>query len=217
MDLNGGAVNNNASNARILTQLALSEPKLPLLFPSMAEALAVFVSSSIIVSSQDTPYRHFWDNPKHILGRPGQLHAFNASIITQQYTSSHTEGWQSLFYVILVIVVLVNLLCLIYFIISSGLVTDYTEPQNLFALAVNSPPSTQLQGSCGGGPGQRDLLVPWKVSYATNENHYFFEEANDDVFDGKQDRKPLATGRDYDGEQPKGNSYKRLSTSQGWL
>ena len=32
----------------------------------------------------------------------------------------------------------INCFCLIYLLFRSGLVTDFTEPQNLFALAVNS-------------------------------------------------------------------------------
>lgn len=38
MDLNGGAQNNNASNAKVLTRLILDSPELDPLLPSMAEA-----------------------------------------------------------------------------------------------------------------------------------------------------------------------------------
>lgn len=232
MDLNGGITNNNASNARIITQLALDSPSLPRSLPSMAEALAVYASSTLIAGSIDTPFRHYWDHDETILGAPGQMQSFNASLRTQQYTSGHISSWQSIFYIILVLVFCINLLCLVYFILRSGLVTDFTEPQNLFALAVNSPPSDSLNGSCGAGPVKRDLIVPWRVAYAPSANHYFFEEAHGRPRKGKElsrgevpeRSQGLSTGRDggvgvyADREgKPRGQSYKRLSSGRGWL
>ncbi|KAG7147544.1 hypothetical protein HYQ46_003599 [Verticillium longisporum] len=55
MDLNGGTYNNNASNARILTQLVLDQHKLNPLMPSIAEALAVLSSSTLTIASLSTP------------------------------------------------------------------------------------------------------------------------------------------------------------------
>lgn len=217
MDLNGGAANNNASNARILTQLALKQSSLPTYLPSMAEAIAVYASALEVISAIDTPFRHYWDytKPGNIIGEPGILHPFNASIITQEYTSGHSNDWQNIFYVVLVLVFGINVFCLVYFIMRSGLVTDFTEPQNLFALAVNSPPSAQLKGSCGGGPEKRDLVVPWRVSYAPSAHHYFFQEASEKPWRGKYSKESASTARDYG--QVKGSSYKRLSTSRTWL
>ncbi len=60
IDLNGGLTNNNASNARILTSLALTEPQLPERLPSMAEGLAVLVSSTLVASGLQTTFQHFW-------------------------------------------------------------------------------------------------------------------------------------------------------------
>ncbi|KAL2682464.1 hypothetical protein Neosp_006915 [[Neocosmospora] mangrovei] len=180
MDLNGGAVNNNASNA-------------PQSIP---------------------PFRHYWDYkaPNNwVEDGPGFLQPFNASLITQQYTSGHTNDWQNIFYVVLVLVFAINLFCLFYFIMRSGLVTDFTEPQNMFSLAVNSPPSYALNGSCGGGPEKRHLVVPWKVAFAPSANHYFFQ----DTAGGKEPSQGLSTAREYG--QPRASSYKRLSSSKGWL
>lgn len=217
MDLNGGAVNNNASNARILTQLALKQPRLLNYLPSMAEAIAVFAAPLQVLSAIDTPFLHYWDYdvPDNVLGDPGALVSFNASLITQQYTSGHINNWQGVFYVVLVLVFAINLFCLFYFVLRSGFVTDFTEPQNLFALAVNSPPSAQLNGSCGGGPEKRDLVVPWRVAYVQSANHYFFEEANEKPWRGKYKSQPMSTSRDLG--RPQGTSYKRLSSSRGWL
>lgn len=215
MDINDGVYNNNASNARFLSQLALDEPKLPTSLPSMAEALAVYASSTLVSGSIDSPFRHYWDWDENFLGTPGPLQAFNASVRTQQYTSGHVSDWQTIFYVILVLVFAINLFCLIYLILRSGLVTDFTEPQNLFALAINSPPSAQLKGSCGAGPVKRDLAVPWRVAYAPSANHYFFEEANSRPWKGKYADEAASTAMEYG--QTKGSSYKRLSSNQGWI
>jgi hypothetical protein len=187
MDLNGGAYNNNASNARILTQLSLSDPKFSNSLPSMAEAIAVFASSTAVLSAIDAPFMHYWgyEAEGNILDAPGEIERFNATLRTQQYTSGHVSEWHKLFYVVLSLVFGINCFCLIYLVFRSGLVTDFTEPQNLFALAVNSPPSEQIRGSCGGGPVQRDLVVPWRVAYAPSAEHYFFEEANAAPWRGK--------------------------------
>ncbi|KAI9150417.1 hypothetical protein HJFPF1_10183 [Paramyrothecium foliicola] len=200
MDLHGGVYNNNASNARILTQLGLAKAELPSKLPSLAEALAVFASSTIVISALDAPLtKTFWEYGQvqgNILPGPGAIERFDASLATQQYTSGHTAGWQKVFYVILVLVFAINLFCLLYLAMSSGPVTDVTEPQNLFALAINSPPSVQIQGSCGGGPEKRDLVVPWKVSHAASINHYFFEEANERPWRGRYSKQAFSTSRD---------------------
>ncbi|KZL68008.1 MCM2/3/5 family protein [Colletotrichum tofieldiae] len=216
MDINGGAQNNNASNARILTQFVLQEPQLNPLLPSMAEALAVYASSTLIIGGHGTPFEHYWRHEKMRLGAPGSLDPFQASIRTQEYTSGHVAEWQKAFYLVLVLVVVINVVCLAYFLARSGLVTDFTEPQNLFALAVNSPPSEQLKGSCGGGPVKRDLVVPWRVAYASAANHYFFEEASDRPWRGKYAGQDLLSADTaYRGRQR--SSYHRLSTSNSWL
>lgn len=58
-----------------------------------------------------------------------------------------------------------NIFVLTYFIFHRGLVTDFSEPPNLFALAVNSPPSHVLAGSCGGGPEGKQYMVNWFVNH----------------------------------------------------
>ena len=58
-----------------------------------------------------------------------------------------------------------NIFVLIYFIFHRGLVTDFSEPPNLFALAVNSPPCQALAGSCGGGPEGKQYSVNWFVNH----------------------------------------------------
>lgn len=220
MDLNGGAANVNASNARVLTQLALKSPRLPSSLPSIAEALAVYSSSLVVLSAIGSPFRHYYDykDPGNIVASgPGHLQTFNATLITQEFTSGHILAWQSVFYVVLVLVFGINLFCLFYFMMRNGLVTDFTEPQNLFALAVNSPPSAQLNGSCGAGPEKRHLGVPWRVAYAHSANHYFFEEANGGLPRGRFVTETTCSGFQAGSGDVRNSSYKRLSTSRGWL
>lgn len=99
---------------------------------------------------------------------------FNAYIQAQQYASggldkASSKGWV----IVLLLVFFMNILVLIYFIIHRGLVTDFSEPPNLFALAVNSPPSHVLAGSCGGGPEGKQYMVNWFVNH--EGNHLFME------------------------------------------
>jgi hypothetical protein len=222
MYLNGGSTNDNASNARILTQLALTDSSLSKVLPSLAEALAVYASSTLTIGAIDTPFTHWWDYPETIISPLSQ--SFNASVRTQEYTSGHVADWQNIFYLVLALVFAMNVSCLLYFITYAGLVTDFTEPQNLFALAVNSPPSVQLKGSCGGGPEKRDLLVPWRVAFAPSANHYFFEEANDRPWKGKYAVDEYNNNYNDPGvmagmERPqvRGLSYKRLSSGKVWI
>ncbi|XXH03395.1 Myo-inositol-1-phosphate synthase [Hypoxylon texense] len=234
MDLNGGTQNNNASNARILANLVLRAPRLDPLLPSMSEALAVLASSTLVSSSLGSTYRMAWtyealeDAGDAALSgqlRPGVYEPFRVAVRTQQYTSSHTSAWHAVFYPVLGAVFLVNLACLVYLVFfRAGLVTDYTEPQNLFAVAVNSPPSRALAGSCGHGPDVREMVVPWRVGYSAAANHYFFEQAGESRRKEKKPRPDTmqseASGSDLLEAHPHGryrNSYKRLSGGRTWL
>jgi len=81
-----------------------------------------------------------------------------------------------MFYLVLMLVFLTNIFCLIYFFVTSGLVTDFTETQNLFALAVNSPFSRRLGGSCGAGPNSDQLKVDWHVCNEPESGHFYIKE-----------------------------------------
>ncbi|KAI1344660.1 hypothetical protein F5Y15DRAFT_136 [Xylariaceae sp. FL0016] len=264
INLNAGVQNSNASNARILNNLVLSEPKLNPLLPSLAEALAVLASSTLVTGSLATTYKSTWTHGDEMELNPGVYEAFKAEVKTQQYASSHTEDWQAIFYPVLGLVFLLNFLCFAYLVFgddgirfgkggcfnargspkaqgrqrshstdsadsvkgshAGGLVTDYTEPQNLFAMAINSPPSRSLAGSCGHGPDHLEIRIPWRVAYSEAANHYFFEEARDQ-FAGKNagiSRRAFTSGTDLLAESGGrrgdfGKSYKRLSTSRTWL
>ncbi|KAI1380985.1 hypothetical protein F4677DRAFT_206842 [Hypoxylon crocopeplum] len=225
MDLNGGVQNNNASNARIMAHLILQHPTLDPLLPSIAEALAVLASSTLVAGSLGSTYRVRWDYPEMQMD-PGVYEAFKVSMRTQQYTSSHVAEWQGIFYAVLGVVFALNIACLVYVVFfRPGLVSDYTEPQNLYAVAVNSPPSAALAGSCGHGPDSAQMVVPWRVGYSAAANHYFFEEAGVGG-NGKgrpNTRLSMVSGSDLltpsEGRFRTRNydNYKRLSGSRTWL
>ncbi|KAG6058824.1 hypothetical protein E4U32_004381 [Claviceps aff. humidiphila group G2b] len=214
LGLHGGNRNSNNSNAHQLSQLALNTPKFLPDQPSLAEAFAVFAGSTLVMSSIKTPFRHYWEYlPPQLL--KDKSDSFKAVIRTQQYRSGHSERWQGIFYVVLGTVAVINAFCLLfigvkYLWFNVGFVTDFTEPQNLFTLAMNSPPTTQLKGSCGGGPEHRDLVVPWRVAYASTPQHYFLMEANERPWKGKYSKIEATT----DNNDEKANSYIRLSQAK---
>lgn len=226
LSLNTGTSNANSSTSRLLAQLIVADtsgkPKLPTLMPSIAEHLAVMVGNTLLVSSTDSTFYHYWNYTAMTLN-PGNYEKFNASLSTSQYTSGITQRWQGMFYVVLLLVFVCNVFCLIYFFLFSGLVTDYTETQNLFALAVNSPPSNQLHGSCGAGPKGEQLNVDWHVKADDQSGHFFIKEG---APGGKG--KGMSTGvRGVEGYEMRRrgshnlksmNSYSRLSAKRAsWL
>ncbi|KAI1123718.1 hypothetical protein F5Y10DRAFT_285768 [Nemania abortiva] len=296
IDLNGGTENSNASNARILTNLILDVPKLDPRLPSMAEALAVLVANTVVTGALDSTFKPVWTYDANDSLATGVYETFRAQVRTQQYASAHTAAWQVIFYPILGLTFVLNVLCLLYLVsgtaltsfsvgksspsslpltqstpklkhhfssttarfslaskthtlvqdtspesdsenddpkinnsnnqgnrtrkAAKGLVTDYTEPQNLFALAVNSPSSRALAGSCGHGPDGAALAVPWRVGYAAGANHYFFQEARGNGNGNANNRQAVGSGADLLGEDDDGRyaqSYKRLSSRRAWL
>lgn len=103
-----------------------------------------------------------------------QTQYFSASLQAQQYASGGIEDASArAWLIVLILVFVMNVGVLIYFIVHRGLVTDFSEPPNLFALAVNSPPSHVLAGSCGGGPEGKQYMVNWFVNH--EGNHLFME------------------------------------------
>lgn len=214
--LNTGISNANASTSRLLSQFIVIDepPKLPPLMPSIAETLAVMAGSTLLLSSTDAPFNHTWEYATHIL--EGTQVPFEASLASQQYASGYAQRWQSVFYIVLVLIFVTNVICLVYFILRPGLVTDYTEPQNLFALAINSPPSKRLNGSCGAGPEGDQLNVDWHVSREENSDHYFIKDGTSDF-----ERDPGFLGlrkRTQKRELNHVSSYTKLSSKhKSWL
>jgi len=234
IDLNGGVSNNNASNARILTELALTEPQLDDALPSMAEAIAVLVSSTLLTASVDTPFKHYWEYDEAtwpnmtdlILPAPGALASFHARVRTQEYASWHSSDWQGIFYLVLAFTFLLNLLCLGYF-CRVGLVKDFLEPTNLFALATSRSRQQEEAAAAAAaaqtralGTPQPDkekkrktsLAVPYRLAFKEDANHYYFEEAENE--NGAAAARATALDSE-NGLGPKRKSYYRLSSRIG--
>ncbi|KAH8717053.1 hypothetical protein GQ44DRAFT_624203 [Phaeosphaeriaceae sp. PMI808] len=182
LSLHGGLVDADASNSRLLTQLILNpsnsdpnafEVDLNPALPSMGEALAVMSGCTLLKGMLDAPFVMKWNHTNDTFG-DYQIQNFPATLKAQQYASgglgNHTSrAWL----VVLILVFGMNIFVLIYFILHRGLVTDFSEPPNLFALAVNSPPSHALAGSCGGGPEGEHYMVNWFVKH--EGSHLFME------------------------------------------
>ncbi|KAL0465503.1 hypothetical protein QR685DRAFT_131227 [Neurospora intermedia] len=179
--MNSGLTTLNSSRDRILTALPLEDHHLPNRVPSLAEVLAALVSPALISGSIKTPVVHYWHPETTPVVLPGWENNFNASITKQEYTSGSAMDWQRAFLTILIMGFLLNLFCLVHLFIQlkGRPLTDFTDPANLFALAINSPPSQALSGTCGGGPTGYQLDVPWRIGYSEQSNHYFFEEATE--------------------------------------
>lgn len=111
-----------------------------------------------------------------------QTQYFNASLKAQQYASGGVDKGSEAWMVILFLVFIMNIFVLIYFLVHRGLVTDFSEPPNLFALAVNSPPSHLLAGSCGGGPEGKQYRVNWFVN--TEGDHLYMEPGEKPILGG---------------------------------
>jgi hypothetical protein len=177
LSLNTGVTDGAAANSRLLMQLVLTDNSLNTALPSPAEAMAVLAGCTLLMSAEDSPFVEFWNYTLPTLS-PGQYQAFNASIRAQEFASGGTQSYQRGFYIVLFAVFLLNVFVLIYLFANKGLVTDFSEPPNLFSLAVNSPPSHLLAGSCGGGPIGKQYKVNWGIE--TEGQHLFMTDRKRD-------------------------------------
>ena len=238
LSLGNGIADGAASNARLLTQMipAFDNNTTPTALdgalPSIGEALGVLAGCTLLMSGKDAPFIHYWNYSTHggdgtMLQNP-QYQMFNVSFIYQDFASGGTQRWQGLFYVVLVAVFLTNVFCLVYLswsLRNEGQLTDYTEPQNLFALAVNSPPSKSLSGACGGGPEGDMLSKKWQVdmqrhaSSCSSHPHFYVKCPDDDRLDAfsrvreRRSRMSARSMEDMDvDDSPAVTQYMKLSS-----
>ncbi|KAH8805016.1 hypothetical protein F5884DRAFT_439238 [Xylogone sp. PMI_703] len=224
LSFNDGISNANASVVRFLTEMVpvvpdWGEVKLNPLLPSVAEALAVLSGCTLLLGSTGASFYHYWEYSSTILS-PGTYQPFNASLSSQQYASGPTQPWQDIFYIVLALVFLTNIFCLGYFLIRGGLVTDFTETQNLFGLAVNSPPSDRLRGSCGGGPHREQLDVDWHVTMEDSGHYYLADSAGEkrEVAGDTGGGMAWRAGHEASGLLPRMDTFNRLSSKRrSWL
>ena len=213
VNLNGGLSDSDDSIARLLTQLIPETYALNSTLPSIAEALAVLSGCAILLSSIDAPLIHFWNYTDNILQFP-QVQAFRASLSFQDYASGGDQNWQGVFYIVLALAFILNMICLLYFIRYGGLITDFVESQNLFALALNSPQSCHLAGSCGGGPEGEQLQTKWHVQ--VDNEHVFIQAEGTAAM--SPETSPLAQSEFAYQDSPIMKSYSKLSQSKRrWL
>jgi hypothetical protein len=178
MSMNTGITNSNASISRILSQFVVTTPQFDTHLPSTAEALASLVGSTLLTAAESATFKHYWGYAGGSILSTGVYEFFNATLASQEYQAGPQQPWQKMFYLVLLLVFLTNVFCLGYFIRQRGLVTDFTATQNLFALAVNSPPSRRLGGSCGAGPEGEQLNVDFHIQCAEDSSHFYLKEGD---------------------------------------
>lgn len=216
LSLGTGLTDGNASNARLLMQLVIPSTTSPLqlnpTLPSPAEALAVMAGCTLLMGTQDAPFVEFWNytaapGSSNILD-PGVHQSFNASLQTQQYASGGNKGYKNGFFVVLVLFFVLNLVCLSYLITHRALITDFSDPVNLFSLAINSPPSEAMAGSCKAGPETKQYKNTWYVASAGD--HLYIENAARDVEEGRDMQTPRSDT--FDGQaSPLMAAFHRVS------
>lgn len=162
----------DSANARTLTQLIITTDELSTGFPSLAEAIAVQAGDTLIQSIKDSPFAgRAWNYTFPTITPQPQW--FNATVRSQQYASGGSQPYQKAFFVVLFGVFIMNIMILLYFLLHKDWYSDFSEPTSLFALAVNSPPSASLSGSCGCGPAGEQYALNWKLN--NDDGHYYME------------------------------------------
>lgn len=197
LSLNDGTFTGQSSNARLLSQMVLKKPELDPDRPSVSEALAVLAGCTLLQSTHEAPFIHYWNYtndtaPNGFLPEP-IVQKFNASISAQQYASGGNAAYQKAFHVVLVGVFALNVMALLYFLRHRTWYVDFSEPPNLFSLAVNSPPSEAFTGCCGTGPVGKDYDVTWTLEQ--NQGHLFVHSGTRIASDGSLHEVPILQKR----------------------
>ena len=163
LSLNNGVFDGDASTARILTQLQLTEPKLNKTLPSPAEALLSMMTCTVLDLTQNFPFQPIWTEPH---SNSKKFQHFNASVRVAQYMSGGENAYQKALLVVLCLTLLINIFIFGYlcFSLRVRLITDLCEPLVLFILGYHSPPADGLfKGLPQEGPQNSDLRVDWIV------------------------------------------------------
>lgn len=214
LSLNAGITDGAASNARLLSQLIPTRPELDPSLPSIAEALAVLSACTLLLSSSDSPFIHYWNYSTTVVTLTEAQHqAFRATLRTKDFASGGTKPWQGIFYIVLALTFATNVFCLVYFLVRHGLVTDFIEPQNLFSLSLNSPPSQALDGACGSGPEGEQLIMNWHIKMDQQREHFYIENGQA-LPPKRRPTRPLDFEMDT---SPIVNTYTKLSSRHSSL
>ena len=225
--LGAGIADGQAAIARLLTQMSrgysdesLVPSALDASLPSIGEALGVLASCTLLLSSEHSPFIHYWNySSDHYALQCGSSlprlrlrwhSALARHLLPGPCCSVCNEP-------LLPRIFDLELWC-------DGRVTDYTEPQNLFALAINSPPSSGLSGACGAGPEGDVLAKKWQVDMrrpaANRGDHpHLYMKCLDDQdlaalrrIKDRESRRSLRGAEDYDlVESPAVEQYMKLA------
>jgi hypothetical protein len=236
VSLGSGITASQASTERLIMQMMPSYDPISQTYtldpslPSASEALAVLAGCTLILSSQNSPFVQGWNytEPPDMLSSPVYQH-FPATLQAVDYASGGTEKWQGVFYVILVFAFLTSAVCLVFMIVEARghQITDFTEPQNLFALAVNSPRSERLRGACGGGPVGRQLKERWVIGMEEVDAHYYIQAKEEGVHglgyaSGREDTRYMGVEQmevddGLKAVSPAVDEFRRVSKRGSWL
>ncbi|KAL4804589.1 hypothetical protein BDV18DRAFT_26369 [Aspergillus unguis] len=221
LSLNAGITDGAASNARLLMQFVPQTRTLNPDLPSVGEALAVLAGNTLLMSSANAPFVPFWNYTDNVLAEPVQQ-AINATLRSIEYASGGTQRWQGVFYPILLFAFFTSALCLAFMVLEvrGKQITDFTEPQNLFALAMNSPSTSSLQGACGAGPDGRQLGERWYVAMEEEDEHYYIRtKAEADTPRPSMARASSMVEMELDEgkDSPAIKEYQKLSSRKSWL
>ncbi|KAF2221334.1 hypothetical protein BDZ85DRAFT_15749 [Elsinoe ampelina] len=176
--LNLFSKDHNAISRRLMMSL-LTEPQFSSCSPSLPETLAVLAGPTVILSSRGSPVGTFpWNYSDVDLFERPQPQYFNISIEAREYVSGGITSADKAFLIVLLLTFLGSAFVLGYFIFQKAFVTDITDPPNLFSLALNSPYSGVLAGSCGSGPHGRHFKTNWALK-ETNGHFYMASTHND--------------------------------------
>ena len=94
--------------------------------------------------------------------------------------------------------------------------TDFIEPQNLFALSLNSPASRALDGACGGGPEGQQLLMNWHVKMDPEREHFYIQYGEGREVKGAARRRRRTSDFEMD-SSPVLKTYRKLSSKHSSL
>jgi hypothetical protein len=133
--------------------------------------------AQFLVRKKDDTDRY--QNYTHPILDEAETQWFKAKIQSQEYASGGVENASKGSLVILISTFLLNSVVLVYFVVQPGLVTDFSQPPRLFALAVNSEPTRALVGSCGGGPEGKEYKVGWLIHH--DEGHVYIEPRSGEI------------------------------------
>lgn len=177
LSMNSGLTDGNASDPRFVTLFTPSfDNKTDTIEtknrPSLAEVIAELLSPTLLMSSE---FSSVLANPNDSIVSDGRPEKFSIMLRISRYTSGAGSKWQNVFYVILALVFIISMLCFFYLYIGLHFhhVTDFTDPQNLFPLAINSPPSMKVAGACGAGPRGPQLGHKWVITLDEQNEHYY--------------------------------------------